>query len=105
MQSLALDLQDRLAAENHDALDDVLQFANVSGPRITNEQAHHVRRNRVDRLAQTPTEQLDKVANKQRDVFRALTQRGYSNGKHVKPIVKVGAEFLLVDQSLHIAVG
>ena len=56
-------------------------------------------------LLDPPAELLHEMPDQQRNVFRPLAQRRHADGKHVEPVVQVGAEFLLVHQRLQVAIG
>ena len=93
------------AAEDHAALDDVLEFAHVPRPIVGREHFDCFLGDRADSLAKLASEAKDRVARQQRNVVAPFPQRRNVNGKHVHPIVQVGAEFLIGDQLSQIAIG
>src|SRR5437016_5544909 len=46
-----------------------------------------------------------KMADQQRDIFRALTQRRHGNGEYAQAVEKIGAEPPLVDHVTEIPMG
>ena len=91
--------------ENNRALDHVLQLADVSRPRVTNERIHGLGRDGIDLLGHIEGKVLRKVPDEERNVLGALAQRRNMDGKNVQPIEQIGAELLLFDHRTKIAIG
>ena len=56
-------------------------------------------------LLDAPAELLHEVPDQQRNIFGPLAQRRDADGKHVEPIVQIGAELLLAHHRFQIAIG
>src|SRR5262249_36571814 len=75
-----------LGADNHQALDQVLQLANVAGPRITQE---HLQRRLAQLLGPTAVgaaELAQEISRQSGQVLDALAQRGHVKRNYVQPV-------------------
>src|SRR6266851_2245667 len=85
-------LDARVRANNDQALDEVAQLANVSRPRMPQQDLH----GRIAELARSltvrGTELVQKMPRQDGDVLFAVAQRRYEEGNYVQPIEKVLAE-------------
>src|SRR5262249_13823789 len=79
--------------------------AYVARPWIACQSAHSFGWYGIDRLAKLPAELLDEMAYEQGNVLWAFAQRRHSDGKHIEPVVQVGAELLFAYQCFEIAIG
>src|SRR4029077_5517573 len=70
----------------------VLQLANVAGPRIPLEGSHGFRRNAIDLLPHPAAKHLHEMRNKSRNVFPALSQRRQRYREDIQTIVQVTAK-------------
>src|SRR5512146_2568354 len=87
-----LGANDRAAAEHEDALDHVLQVANVAWPGVARE---HLERLAVDlhRIASDLARiALDEVIDEGRDVVGAASQRRQLDAHDIDAVVEIGAE-------------
>src|SRR5207302_464496 len=98
-------LQHRAGRQNHRALDQVLQLADIPRPCASGQGVHGFRRDRLDRLVHPPGEMLDEMAHEQWNVFRALAQRRHLDGKNIQPVVEVAAKLLLGHHTFQVAMG
>src|SRR5262245_10058607 len=83
--------------KNHRALDQVLEFANVSGPPVA---AHHVEglgRNLLDLPLHSRGEASDEMADQWLDVPRALAQRRDADREDIQAIVEIITEAVRFD--------
>src|ERR1700735_1049263 len=78
--------------EQHRALDEIFQLANIAGPGIACESFHGLSRHVGDGFVKAAAELLDEISDEQRNVFRALAESGNVNGKNVEAIVKIAGE-------------
>src|ERR1700746_1959144 len=79
--------------QDHRALDHVLKFAYVAGPRIGDECGHGFRGNRIDLLAHPAVEDVDELLAQRWDIFAARAKWREVDGKHVQPEAQVSAYF------------
>ena len=93
------------ASEDHRALDDVLQLADVSGPAIPAEHGHRRLVDPLDRLADLARVLARPVLGKERDVLGPLPQRRHPDREHVEPEEQVRAEPAFADRFLQVPVG
>src|SRR3982751_1901150 len=89
--------------DDHCALDDVPEFANVTRPRVMLQRSHIVSVDRVDALAECFGELLDETPDQQRDVLDALPQWRDMNREHVQPVVEILSKRPLSDALFEIA--
>ena len=97
--------QDRTGGEDQRALDEILQFTDISGPRPADECVHRPFRNAGDRLLHAARDLLYKVLDEQGNVFAALAQGWKENGKDVEAVKQIAAKFLVADALSQVAVG
>src|ERR1700757_1171636 len=74
------------------AFHQVLQLANVAGPRIPLEGSHGFRRNAVDLFPHTAAKHLHEMRDQRGNVFPALSERRQQEGKDVQTIIQVTAK-------------
>src|SRR5580698_7804036 len=91
--------------ENDCSLDEVLQFSNVSGPRIPHHPIHGLGRDFVDSLVHTPSVELGEMSNQFRNVFNTLPQRRNADRKYFQSIIQVLAKCRLLYHGGQIAMG
>ena len=77
------------AREDHGALDQVLQLADVARPVVARQRLHRLGRDRLDRLLHPPRELLREVAHQHRDVLAPLAQRRHVDREDVEPVEEV----------------
>src|SRR5262245_28503869 len=92
-------------AEHGRALDDVLQLADVAGPRVAHETVHRRLGHPLDPPAELLAELSQKERHQLRDVGCALSERRYAERKDVQAVEEVGAEPAARDRLLQVAVG
>src|SRR5258707_471314 len=95
MQIISRYVQNRVLRNDNGALDHVLQFADVAGPRILDQRRNGFGRDGIDSLPHLPAVLLYEVSHEQRNVFGPLTQGRNSHWKYVETIVQIGAELLI----------
>src|SRR5258705_12970030 len=105
MQIISRYVQNRVLRNDNGALDYVLQFADVAGPRIFDQRRHGLGRDRIDRLTHLPAVLLYEVSHEKRNVLGSLTQGRNAHWKHIETIVQICAELLLGNPSFEIAIG
>jgi predicted class III extradiol MEMO1 family dioxygenase len=81
--------QDSVRRKDHGALDEILQFTDVSRPAISHERIHGLGRDCVDSLVHASRVNLYEVPDQLRDVLRALPQGRNIDRKYLQPIVEV----------------
>jgi len=91
--------------EEHGAFDEILQLADVAGPRVADERVHHVGGHVSDGFVLAAAEFLHEVAHQKGHVFGTLAQRRDVDGEDVEAVIKVAAEFALGDKSGEVVVG
>src|SRR5206468_2545138 len=95
----------RAGAENHRALQNVLQLAHVSRPRIALQPLHRFATDVLDAPADPHGELGDEELCQQRNITRALAQRGKMQREHVQSIVEILTERSLAYALEQIAIG
>src|SRR6266566_5037771 len=105
MKVLDRDPQHWTGRENHCAFDDILQFANVSRPRVLRQGVHGFAGDRIDRFVHLPRGVLDEMPHELWDIFRTFAQRWNGDGENAQTIVKVAAKLLLHDHPFQVAMG
>src|SRR5277367_2518038 len=90
--------------QNHGALDEILQLANVPWPMIGDQNIHGFRGNRVDRPVHAPRELPGKVPDQQRNIVAAIPERRQQNRKNIQAIKQVGSELMVRNHFRKIAV-
>src|SRR5262245_11990869 len=86
-------LEPSIVRQAHRAMEDVLQLADVPGPRVAHQRLDHVRGNRVDAPADVAGVMRDEVPDEQRNVLGPFPKRGQVDREYVQTVVEVGAEF------------
>src|ERR1700686_594855 len=92
-QPRIVDLQRVIAAENHSALDDVLQLADVSGPRVRFAELQRALADPAHPLPHLLGKSLDEVLEQNGYVFSAFPQRRQVDWKDVQSVEEVRPEF------------
>src|SRR6185295_11134421 len=96
----------RLAGRpDHRSLDDVLELANVPGPRITLQRVHHRLWHLRDLAAQLTLVAVDEEPHQPRDVLRPVSKRRQVNRIHTQAIVQVSPKRSGGDRRLQVAMG
>ena len=90
--------------EDHRALDDVLQLADVAGPVIRAERGHGRLTDPAERLPDLARGLARAVLGEERDVLGPLPQRRHPDREHVEPEEEVGAEPPLAHRFLQVPV-
>src|SRR5579859_6654215 len=101
---LALDAEDA-GVENHNALDDVFEFANVAGPVILGEVGEGFFADLHAGAAILATELGEEFAGEERDVLLAFAEGRHEKRNDVEAIEEVFAEVALGDFLFEILVG
>ena len=91
--------------DDHGALHDVAQLADVPGPRITLQCIHARSRNGIDALAEGFRELVDEAPDELGNVVGALAQRWQLNRKDVQTVVEVLPERIAGNALFEVAVG
>ena len=91
-------LGDHLAfGHEHRPLDEVLKFANIAGPVMSQQAIDNGFRYKIDFFFEGLTVVVDKVRDQLDDVFLAVTQGGHGNVNDVEAIIEVQPEFFFFD--------
>src|SRR5271154_1168162 len=90
--------------QNHGALDEILQLANVPRPMVGDQNIHGFRRNRVDLPVHAPRKLPGKVPDQQRNILAAIPERRQQNRKNIQAIKQVGSELMVRNHFREIAV-
>src|SRR5260370_17811606 len=77
---------------NDGSLNDVLQFANITRPRVRLKQIEALFVHRLKALSCLPCETINEVLNQQGNVFSSFTQRRHFNWKNVEPLKQSASE-------------
>ena len=93
-----------VVAQDQRALDHVLEFAHVAGPRVTHEYFHRFRRH-LGAALRYHTRSADEVIHQSPDVATALAQRRDHQRHDREPEAQVLAELLLLDHRLQRTIG
>src|SRR6267143_931933 len=91
-------------AYNYRSLDDVLQFANVTQPRVRLKQFQAPFVYPANVLSRFSRVTIDEVLNQHRNIFSSFPQRRHLDGENVKAVKKVAPEYACSDGSFQIAV-
>src|ERR1700733_12608743 len=91
--------------QNYGALDEILQFADVSRPAPRGQTLHCGRRDRFDVLLHPFGKLLNEKTDQERNVLSAVPQWRNADREHVQAIEQVAAEFAAGDHLFQIAVG
>src|SRR5260370_34427017 len=89
---------------NDGSLNHVLQFANITRPRVRLKQIEALFVHRLKALSCFPRVTINEVLDQQGDIFSSLPERGNLNWKNVEPVKEVAPEHTRSDGSLQIAV-
>src|SRR5215831_13239159 len=89
---VAFDAEGAVAAEDDGPLDDVFEFAHVTGPVVGFEQLHRAPVNSVDGATEAFAVLGGEMRGQQRDVFGALAQRRQPQREDVQPVIEIAAE-------------
>src|SRR5580692_3092968 len=84
--------QRRLRRENHGAFDKVLQFADVSGPGVSRQRIHRIRRDSVNSFVHALRVECCEMPYQSRNILCALSQRRDLDRKYFQTIIKVLAK-------------
>ncbi len=97
---------DRAAvAQQHRALEQVAELAQVAGPRVVDQRVQRGARHPHPRTAELAADPDQQAVGQDRDVLGALAQRRHAQRQRSDPEVQVAAEPLRGDQSVQIVVG
>ena len=99
-----LDVHGPRAAEHHDALDGVLELADVAGPLVVDERAQRLGRH-LDGAAVLHVELAQEVIDEHRDLLPTLAERRDADLDDVETVVEVLAELMDAHRGLEVAVG
>ena len=86
-------------------LDDVLQFADVAGPVVRQQQRHGLRTDAAHRSSLSQVVPLHEALGQSRNVFLAPAQRRQLQPDDVDAVKEVLTELALLDQRRQVAVG
>jgi hypothetical protein len=89
--------------QDHCALDEILEFANVAGPIIFRQNSHRLRRNGVDLPIHTANAVLGESCDQGRYVRAAFAQRRNCDGKDVQPKVEITAKAFFLNHLFQVA--
>src|SRR5580704_5770873 len=84
--------QYRLWRENHSAFNKVLQFTDVSGPSVSHQRIHRIRRDYVNAFVHALRVELREMPHQSRNIPCALSKRRDLDRKYFQTIVKVLAK-------------
>ena len=87
------------------ALDDVLQFADISRPVIVHQSLHRFGRNSGDGFSGFLCVALEKIIGERGNVFLVIAQRRNVDGHDVQAVVEVLAERAFFERGAEVAVG
>src|SRR6267378_1137893 len=92
-------------ADNYRPLDDVLQFANVTRPRVRLKQFQAPFVYPANVLSRFPRVTIDEVLNQHRNILPSFPQRRHLDGKNVEPVKEVTPEYACSDSRLQVTIG
>src|SRR5580658_5528608 len=78
--------------KNDGSLDEVLQFPDVSGPGVSHQRIHCLRRDFIDSLVHSPGIELREMPNQRWNVLRTFPQRGNVDRKYFQSVIQVFAK-------------
>src|SRR5437867_9569683 len=90
--------------DDHRALDDVLQLADVARPVVRLKQRRRLLGDAADPLADAVGVAMDEVFDEQGDIGPTFAQGGHLHWEHVEPIEEVRAEGAVGDGRLQISI-
>src|SRR6202790_511208 len=105
LQIAEWDSKDCAGRYDHGALDQVLQFAYISRPRISHQQVQRLRGDRFDRAVHAARIFLNEVAHERGNVVLAFPQRRHDERKHAKSVIQITAKCAGRDHGVQIAIG
>src|SRR6185503_19671562 len=82
-------VNDRPARKDARSLQNVLQLANVAGPRIRRESIHASRRYTLEGLRELALKVSQEVPNQKRNILGTFAERGNANREDVEPVEEV----------------
>src|SRR5712671_6497489 len=85
---------------NHGPLDDVLQLADITGPRIRYKKVQSLLVNPPDALSCFSREPINEVLDQHGNVFSSFSQRRNLNRKNVETVKQIATKCTLDDGSL-----
>src|ERR1700738_4457978 len=92
-------------ADDQRPFDHILQFANISRPRIGPQSIQSCFPYLADFLSRFPCEPIDEVFSQHGDIFFAVAQRGNLDRKHIKAIEEIAAKCAGSNSVLQVTVG
>ena len=92
-------------AHDYGSLDDVLQFANVTRPRVRLKQFQAPLVHPANALSRFPRVAIDEVSDQHRNIFPSFPQRRYLDRKNVEPIKEIAPKGARIDGRLQVTVG
>src|SRR5580765_3449253 len=90
--------------QDHRALNEVLQFADISRPRIADQRIHYGLGNPRDLPVHRLGKLVDKISHQNRDVIAPLAKRRNVNWKNIQPVIEVGAKGSLLHHASQVAI-
>src|SRR5258708_24982542 len=102
---VSVERQNRAVRQHHGPLDDVLEFANISGPPIVHQQVHRSLRHSVDPLLNFLRESFKEEHHKFGDIRPAVSQWWHVKRKDVQTVEQVGAELSGLYGFTEVAIG
>src|SRR5262245_58873571 len=104
-QKLPFQLEGRTPREDDRSLDDVLQLADVTRPRVAHQPIHRLSGDRIDLATESPSEARKKELREQRNVRRPFTERRNPKRKDIEAVKKVRPKPSGADSFLQVAIG
>src|SRR5215475_10859234 len=80
------------ASQDYGPLDEVLQFAQISGPVVPGKRFHRFRSNSIDALIHPACEFVHEVSDEEGNVALTFAKRRQSDRENVETIIKVASE-------------
>ena len=80
---------------DHSSLNEVLEFANIARPRICNECIHGCRGYLFNKFPHPSSKYFDEMQDQLAYILSALSQGRNQDRKHIQPVIKITAEFIL----------
>src|SRR5258708_2702739 len=104
-QPAFVDRENLRFAKDHRTLDDVLQFANVSRPRIGLKQFQRLLVDTFYVLASFSRVAIDEVFHQQGNVLSSLSKRGHLDREYIQPIKQITTKGPSADGGLQVTIG
>ena len=98
-------VEDSATRQNHGALEEVFELADVAWPWPAAERLHGLVGNGLDDSCPYGGCVCDKMANEHGDIARAVTQRRGKDRENLEPIKEIAAKLLFGDHLCQIAIG